>query len=145
VIKFSKPGTFTRHDKTGTKADGEYRQQMDDPGKPALIYDNSCTLCNNAVRFLKAGRKFPDLYYFPSTEEQSKLLMDLHRIPRELAGNTLILIDVRKVYVKSAAIIKALQKKGGYWKLAGFLYIIPRFIRDAIYDQVAKNRLKMTR
>ena len=36
-----------------------------------------------------------------------------------------------------ATIITAL---GGIWRLAGLLRLVPRFIRDAVYDWIARNR-----
>jgi predicted DCC family thiol-disulfide oxidoreductase YuxK len=105
-----------------------------------IIYDGNCRLCNQAVRFLKSGTGESGLTFFPAESEDSKSILLRHKIPWDLTEKTVILLDHRKMYIKSTAILKALQNKGGLWKLAGLLRIIPAFVRDAIYDLIARNR-----
>ncbi len=78
--------------------------------------------------------------FFPAESADSASLLLQHHISGDLPGKTVILLDNQKIYIKSSAIIKALQNKGSWWKLAGLLWIIPAFIRDAIYDFIARNR-----
>ena len=47
-----------------------------------------------------------------------------------------------KLYYKSTAAIKVCITVGGIWKLTSILYIFPRFIRDFVYDFIAKRRYK---
>jgi predicted DCC family thiol-disulfide oxidoreductase YuxK len=108
--------------------------------QPKIIYDSQCKLCNQAVRFLKPGTGGPGTSFFPATGPDSELLLRQHNISPDLTDKTVILLDDGKIYIKSAAIIKALQNKGGWWKISGLLRIIPAFIRDSIYDFIARNR-----
>ena len=46
-----------------------------------------------------------------------------------------------ELYVKSIAIIQVLKEMGGIWKLVSIcLSCIPNYIRDIVYDFIAKNR-----
>jgi len=110
------------------------------PENIKIIYDSSCKLCNQAVKFLKAGTREPGLSFFPSQSKDGEATLNEHEIPGKLADKTVILLDGPKMYIKSSAILKALQKKGGWWKLAGLFRIIPTFIRDAVYDFIARKR-----
>jgi predicted DCC family thiol-disulfide oxidoreductase YuxK len=56
--------------------------------------------------------------------------------------NSFVLIDNGKVYKKSAASLRVMNKLPWYWKEAQILRIIPTPFRDAIYDFIAKNRYK---
>ena len=48
-----------------------------------------------------------------------------------------------KSFTKSSAILRIFSALGGHWKvLAGMGFLIPRFLRDTVYDVVAKNRYK---
>jgi predicted DCC family thiol-disulfide oxidoreductase YuxK len=47
-----------------------------------------------------------------------------------------------KIYRKSSAILKIMNDLGGWGKLLVIFWIIPSFIRDFVYDIVAKNRYK---
>jgi predicted DCC family thiol-disulfide oxidoreductase YuxK len=110
------------------------------PDKPRIIYDGNCKLCNQAVRFLKTGTGESGMAFFSAGSTDSQSLLRQHNIPDSLTDKTVILIDSQKIYIKSAALITALENKGGWWKLAGLLRIIPPFIRDAIYDFIARNK-----
>ncbi|MCF6244284.1 MAG: DCC1-like thiol-disulfide oxidoreductase family protein, partial [Sulfurovum sp.] len=46
-------------------------------------------------------------------------------------------------YYKSTAILKIVRSLGGVGILANILYVIPRFIRDFIYDVIAKYRYEI--
>jgi predicted DCC family thiol-disulfide oxidoreductase YuxK len=107
--------------------------------KPQIIYDGTCKLCNRAVRFLKTGSK-TGIVFFPAESPDTENLLLKHHIPRELTGKTVILIEDGKIYLKSSAIIRALQNRGGLWKLAALLRIVPAFIRDIFYNFIARNR-----
>ena len=105
-----------------------------------IIYDSHCKLCNQAVRFLKSGAGESGMTFIPSESEDSEALILKYHLSRDLTDKTVILLDDQKIYIKSTAILKALQKKGRWWKMAGLLRIIPTFIRDSIYDFIARNR-----
>jgi predicted DCC family thiol-disulfide oxidoreductase YuxK len=108
--------------------------------KSKIIFDSNCKLCNQAVRFLKSGTGESGADFFPAKSADSESLLIKYSLSTEVSEKTMILFDDQKIYIKSAAIIKALQNKGGCWKLAGLLRIFPAFIRDAIYDFIARNR-----
>lgn len=45
-----------------------------------------------------------------------------------------------KLYMKSSAVIRILRDLKGWWKLSVMLLVVPPFIRDALYNFVAKRR-----
>lgn len=108
--------------------------------KPVIIYDGECRLCQRAVRFLGAEKNDTLVTFLPSSGPASKNLLRNHNIPGETTAHTVILIDNNTVYIKSEAVIRALQGRGGIWRFAGVFKIIPAFIRDWIYDRVARIR-----
>lgn len=57
--------------------------------------------------------------------------------------DSIIFYDEGKLYYKSTAILKILRSLGGVWILANIFYLIPAFIRDTIYDLIAKYRYKI--
>lgn len=52
---------------------------------------------------------------------------------------SIILLDNGKVYNKSSAVLRIAKQLKFFWALYFFI-IIPKFIRDWLYDLVAKNR-----
>jgi predicted DCC family thiol-disulfide oxidoreductase YuxK len=60
----------------------------------------------------------------------------------EKSFSSFILIDNEKVYFKSTAALKVVKKLNIPVKLLYIFIIIPPFIRNFIYDFVARNRYK---
>jgi predicted DCC family thiol-disulfide oxidoreductase YuxK len=53
-----------------------------------------------------------------------------------------IFIDHEKIYYRSSATLHVLAYLPAPWKFLYCLIIIPKFIRDWVYDIIAKNRYK---
>ena len=69
-----------------------------------------------------------------------KLLEEYHQQTEEI--DSVVLIDKGKIYKKSTAALKAMNYLPWYFKQLQILRIVPAFIRDAIYDLIARNRYK---
>lgn len=61
--------------------------------------------------------------------------------PATSPGSVILYYD-GKYYYKSAAALKTALLLGGIWSLLYVFIVFPRFIRDAVYDTVARNRYK---
>jgi predicted DCC family thiol-disulfide oxidoreductase YuxK len=56
--------------------------------------------------------------------------------------DTIILIDKGQLYTKSTAALQLTRKLYRFWPLLYVFSVIPPFIRDPIYNWVARNRYK---
>lgn len=109
--------------------------------QPLLLFDGICNLCNSSVQFIiKSDTK--NVFTFASLQSDAAKDILLHFNSTFLNLNSVILINNNKIHTKSTAIIKIGQLLGGFFIFVVILYIIPKFIRDYIYDFVAKNRYK---
>jgi predicted DCC family thiol-disulfide oxidoreductase YuxK len=54
----------------------------------------------------------------------------------------LVFVHKGKAYQKSTGVLLLAKELGGVYQLAVLLLVVPRFIRDFVYDQVAQNRYK---
>lgn len=106
-----------------------------------ILFDGVCNLCNGAINHVikrdeKNVFKFAALQSDIGQELTSKFNID------RLKVDSIILIDGEKHYEKSsAALYIAKHLSGAYPLLFGFM-IIPKFIRNAVYDYIARNRYK---
>lgn len=109
---------------------------------PILYFDGVCNLCNTTVLWiLKRDKK--SVFRFASLQSDAGKALLASRMPGQSdIGNSVLLEVDGKVYAKSAAIIHTVKMLGGFYKLAVIAWLVPRFVRDAIYDYVAKNRYK---
>lgn len=108
---------------------------------PLILYDGVCNLCNHSIRFVVKNDKKG---VFKITSLQSELgqqILAKHHLD-EKSFSSFILVDNEKVYFKSTAALKVVKKLNGLVKLFYIFIIIPPFIRNFIYDIVARNRYK---
>jgi predicted DCC family thiol-disulfide oxidoreductase YuxK len=107
---------------------------------PVIIYDGNCKLCQRAVQFLNYSDTGKGIKFLPSSHPTSEPLFAKYAISKDTADKTVIFIEKKKVYTKSSAIIKALQNRGGLWRISGIFLLIPSIIRNLIYDWIARRR-----
>ncbi|HTM92361.1 MAG TPA: thiol-disulfide oxidoreductase DCC family protein [Flavisolibacter sp.] len=108
---------------------------------PIILFDGVCNFCNSAINFVLKQDKKGIFRFAPlQSEAGQKLLQQYHLSTKEF--NSFVLIDKGKVYKKSTASLRVMNRLPWYWKEAQILRIIPTAFRDAIYDFIAKNRYK---
>jgi predicted DCC family thiol-disulfide oxidoreductase YuxK len=111
----------------------------DSHGDAVVIFDGVCNLCNGAVDFIaRHDRRKRFLFASYQSAAAQELLRSLG-VTRE-DNKTVYLVYRREVYVRSTAALMIARLLPFPYFLASWLLIIPRFIRDRIYDWVADNR-----
>lgn len=102
-----------------------------------VFFDGICHLCNGFVDAVISRDKARVLHFAPLQGSTAKELL-----PAEDRAklDTVIFYEDGKIYHRSAAILKILTKLGGPYKLFGLGWIIPSFLRDVLYNWIAKNR-----
>jgi predicted DCC family thiol-disulfide oxidoreductase YuxK len=68
-------------------------------------------------------------------------LLEQFNLPQE-NFHTFVLIEGDRVYTKSTAALRIAKHLRRGWNLLYGLIIIPKFLRDAVYNWVSKNRYK---
>jgi predicted DCC family thiol-disulfide oxidoreductase YuxK len=109
-------------------------------GPEILFYDGHCALCHGAVKFVLKRDRAAIFHFAPLQGETFQ-----SRVPPEkrtgLPDSVIILAPNGDLLTRSSAFLHILRKIGGGWKLlASVLAIIPRPIRDAAYDLIARIR-----
>jgi len=106
-----------------------------------VLFDGVCNLCNSSINFIiKKDNK--NIFRFAALQSEiGQQFIEKFKIDPSQT-DSIILVDGEKHYIKSsAALTIAKSLKGGYPLLYTFM-IIPRFIRNIVYDYIAKNRYK---
>ena len=106
-----------------------------------VFYDGGCGLCHRAVRFAIAHDADGSRFRFASLDGEGFR----RRVPEAarvgLPDSIVALTPEGALLVRSAAVVHVLTRVGGPWKLVGrLLTLVPRWIRDAGYDGVARVR-----
>ena len=109
--------------------------------QPIILFDGICNLCNHTVQFVirhDPGAKFK----FASLQSDIGRKLSTHFGLATTEPGSFVLIENNKAFTRSTAALKVAKRLKG---LPGLLYafiIVPPFIRNGVYDIVAKNRYK---
>lgn len=106
-----------------------------------VMFDGVCNLCNDAVDFIIVRDKKDKFKFGALQDETSKEILEEFDVKEDYL-DSIILIRKDKIYYKSRAALEISRNLSGLWPLAYALIVIPSFIRDPIYDWIAKNRYK---
>ncbi len=108
---------------------------------PVILFDGVCNLCNAAVIFF-IERDKKNVFRFASLQSAfgQSVLQKFHLSANTF--NSFILFKNGKVYTKSTAALLVAKELSGGWPLLYAFIIVPRFIRDAVYNLIARNRYK---
>ncbi|PZF74780.1 thiol-disulfide oxidoreductase DCC family protein [Taibaiella soli] len=105
---------------------------------PVILFDGVCNLCNSTVQFIIRHDKKHRFRFAALQSAYGQRLVEKFAV----SGDSVVLYQDGKIYQRSSAVLKiAPQISGAYWLLC-IGYILPRFLRDAIYDLVARNRYR---
>lgn len=106
-----------------------------------VLFDGVCNLCNGTVQFLIERDKGRKLRYASLQSDYGQEFLKHHDLPTEDFKSFLFVAN-GVVFKRSSAALKVLQVLGGLWSLTGIFFLVPPFIRNAVYDFVANNRYK---
>lgn len=118
---------------------------MNIPGyndRPVLFFDGVCNLCNRWVQFVLRHDKKGSIVFASLQSHYGQLAQEELRKQYGAVPDSLVLYHNSKFYTRSAAALKTAQFMGGAWRLLTGGFIVPGFIRNRIYDWVARNRYK---
>ncbi|MGQ9642768.1 MAG: thiol-disulfide oxidoreductase DCC family protein [Ignavibacterium sp.] len=110
--------------------------------KQIILFDGICNFCNFWVNFvLKRDPK--NLFLFAPLQSKAgqQFLTKFNLSTTDF--DTFILINGDSFQTKSDAAISIASNIAGWPKVLVMGYIIPRFLRNFIYDLIAKNRYKI--
>jgi predicted DCC family thiol-disulfide oxidoreductase YuxK len=104
-----------------------------------ILFDGVCNLCNGAVQFvIKRDNKNQFLFASLQSEEGKQILED-NNFPAN-KSDSFLLVEDGKVYERSTAALRVLKNLSGLRSLLYGFIIVPKFIRDSVYNWIAKNR-----
>ncbi|NJK86887.1 MAG: DUF393 domain-containing protein [Bacteroidales bacterium] len=106
---------------------------------PVVIFDDTCNLCNASVRFIIKNDPEKKFLYTGLNSGFSQQLLKNLKI-REFSS--VALYQNNTVYFKSTAVLRIFRQLKGSWSLVYVFILIPKPLRDWIYDFISKRRTK---
>lgn len=110
--------------------------------KGIIIFDGYCNFCSRSVRFIISRDRRRYFTFAASQTPEGKRINALYGLGK-MAEHSIVLIENGNVYRKSTAALRiARQLDRGLCLFYGCI-IIPRSIRDFLYDLVARSRYRL--
>ncbi len=106
-----------------------------------ILFDGVCNLCNSSVNFVIRHDKKGVFKFAPLQSDFGEQALKKYGINTK-DTDSIILIDNNKYYIKSSAALHIAKHLSGAYPLLFCFMIVPKFIRNWVYDYVAKNRYK---
>ncbi|XP_052108292.1 DCC family protein At1g52590, chloroplastic [Arachis duranensis] len=108
--------------------------------RPIMLFDGVCNLCNGGVKFVRDNDRNKTIRYEALQSEAGKMLLRRSgRAPDDISS--VVLVEKDRSYIKSEAVLKIMEYIDlPFPQLAALLKLVPLFVRDFVYDNVADNR-----
>lgn len=106
-----------------------------------ILFDGTCNLCNASVRFII--KRDPSAKFLFSTLQSDFGKQLLKNVGIEdVKYDSVILYKNGKVYKQSDAVLLIARQLSGLWSVFFVFIIIPRPIRNVVYNWIARNRYR---
>lgn len=111
--------------------------------KPIILFDGECSFCNKWVDFILRKEKSSYFYFGTLKSELGGNLISFHNINQNV--DSVIIIENGKAYIESDAVFKITPKLKFPFSCITIFRFTPKFIRNFVYNQIAKRRLKLSK
>jgi predicted DCC family thiol-disulfide oxidoreductase YuxK len=109
--------------------------------RPIIIYDGKCRLCSGFVRFV-LRHDTSDCFRFIAAQSPLGAALYRHYDLDQVDYETNILLEQGRPWFKSEGSIRMFERLGFPWSLLAIGRLLPRSLRDRLYDTIARNRLR---
>jgi predicted DCC family thiol-disulfide oxidoreductase YuxK len=113
-----------------------------DEEDPILLFDGVCNFCTGTVRFIIRRDKHRTFRFASLQSSVADRLLDTDLLAKERIAS-LILVQDGQIYRKSTAVLKVVRELDGMWPVFSVFRVIPRPLRDALYDWFGRRRYRM--
>jgi predicted DCC family thiol-disulfide oxidoreductase YuxK len=108
---------------------------------PTILFDGVCNFCNGAVNFVIRRDKQSTIKFAALQSAAGMQLLQQYNLPIT-DMKSFVFVENGVAYTQSTAALKVCKYLGAGWPLCKAFFIVPKFIRDGLYNLVAKNRYK---
>jgi predicted DCC family thiol-disulfide oxidoreductase YuxK len=108
---------------------------------PVILFDGVCNLCSGAVQFIIRHDPKHQFRFASLQSEFGQQLLKKFELPTHEFGS-FILWENKELFTKSTGALRVARKMNRLYPLWYIFIIVPPFIRDGVYNFIAKNRYR---
>ncbi len=114
------------------------------PQPELLFYDGHCGLCHRTVKFVLRRDRSGNAFRFAPLQGSTFQARVSAERRAGLPDSIVVLTAEGALVARSDAFLHILRRLGGGWRvLAGSIAVIPRPLRDAVYNFIARIRYRI--
>jgi predicted DCC family thiol-disulfide oxidoreductase YuxK len=113
----------------------------DNAPRAVVLFDGVCNLCNGFVRFVIPRDPRGRIRFAALQSEAARRLMAQAGVTPGSA-DSIVLVEGQRAFVRSEAALRIARQLRFPWPVLYGLVVVPRPLRDWVYDIVARNRLR---
>ncbi len=109
---------------------------------PIWLFDSHCVLCSRGVQYTLRHEKAPRIQFIAIQSNDGRALAKRHGLDPDDPA-TFLLIESEQALERSDAVIALSHHLKGPARVLPLFRFLPKRLRDAIYDVVARNRYRI--
>ena len=110
--------------------------------KNTILFDSKCNLCSKTVKRVMKLDKNKLFTFISNKSEYGKNIISKNNLNSVTTETIVLFTTENKFLIKSDAAISIAVKLNPLFLIFNILFIVPKKIRDRVYDYIAKNRYK---
>jgi predicted DCC family thiol-disulfide oxidoreductase YuxK len=114
-------------------------ERLRDADPAVVLFDGVCNLCNNSVQFIIARDPTGYFHFAALDSEAARRLLGENAVSDSLP-DSVVVIEHGRVHTRSAAALRIARRLRFPWPLIFAFIVVPRPLRDMVYDLIARNR-----
>jgi len=110
--------------------------------KKLVLFDGVCNLCNASVLYIIKHDKKDMFRFAPLQSEIGNAIVEEHGINTAKVDSIILYSKEKGIRHKSSAALRIAKELGFPRNLSAVFIVVPTFIRNWVYDLIARNRYK---
>ena len=110
--------------------------------KQLILFDGVCNLCSNTFQFVIKHDKKNQFMFAPLQGKAGQEIINKYNIDTAKTDSILLYSEEKGLKLKSTAALYISKDLGFPYALLSVFLIVAAFIRNMVYDFIAKNRYK---
>ena len=126
------------------KTTAEHSISDDTQARPLILFDGVCNLCNASVQWVieRDRHQIFDFASLQSNAARQKITQADSSVDVDLLPDSIVLVDQKAIHHRSDAALRIAKLMGFPYALLWVGVVVPRPLRDAVYNFVARNRYR---
>jgi predicted DCC family thiol-disulfide oxidoreductase YuxK len=109
--------------------------------RPTILFDGVCNFCDAYVNFVIRNDRRDYFRFAPlQSEAGARIQTEYGLDPSQL--DTFVVIERGKAYLRSTAALNIVRRLGGLYPMLYAAIVVPRPVRDFLYNWFAKRRYR---